>query len=173
VAGAKPSSSLHVSVALSTLIGIDEEPGEIDGVGPITAAQARLIAFDPTSTWRRLVTDPLGRLIDYGRTTYRPPVALADHVRARDRTCRFPNCNRRAANCELDHRRPWEDGGTTCPENVGPLCARHHHLKHEAGWTLIRLADGTSRWISPLGRTYDEPPAEYPVDRTADPPPAA
>lgn len=80
-----------VTVAASTLLGLDGQPGELAGYGPIPAALARAIAADPTGTWRRLVTDPTGRLLDYGRTTYRPPTALADHVRARDWTCRFPD----------------------------------------------------------------------------------
>jgi len=92
-----------VTVAASTLLGLDGQPGELAGYGPIPAALARAIAADPTGTWRRLVTDPAGRLLDFGRTTYRPPAALADHVRTRDWTCRFPTCNRRAESCELDH----------------------------------------------------------------------
>jgi hypothetical protein len=41
---------------------------------------ARRIAGDPTSTWPRLDTDPFGRLLDYGRTVYRPPQDLTDFV---------------------------------------------------------------------------------------------
>ncbi|MDT4909717.1 MAG: hypothetical protein QOI69_2958, partial [Pseudonocardiales bacterium] len=88
--GMRPA--IQVCVALSTLLGLDEQPGELAGSGPIPATVARKLAADPTGTWRRLVTDPMGKLIDYGRTTYRPPKDLADHVIARDRTCRFPHC---------------------------------------------------------------------------------
>jgi hypothetical protein len=80
--------AINVCVALSTLLALDDEPGDLAGVGPIPAALARRLAADPTGTWRRLVTDPAGRLIDYGRRIYQPPPALADHVVARDRTCR-------------------------------------------------------------------------------------
>ncbi|PZS32757.1 MAG: hypothetical protein DLM58_09180, partial [Pseudonocardiales bacterium] len=76
--GMRPT--IHVSVALSTLLGLDEEPGELAGSGPIPAALARKLATDPTGTWRRLVTDPLGKLIDYGHTRYKPPKHLAEHV---------------------------------------------------------------------------------------------
>ncbi len=78
--GLRPS--VQVTVALSTLLGLDEQPGELAGSGPIPAAVARRIAADQTGTWRRLVTDERGRLIDYGRTTYRPPERPR---RARDR----------------------------------------------------------------------------------------
>ena len=94
--------TVQVSVALSTLLGLDDQPGDLDGSGPIPASVARRIAADPSGTWRRLITDETGRLLDYGRSTYRPPKDLTDHVIARDRTCRFPNCNRQACRCELD-----------------------------------------------------------------------
>jgi hypothetical protein len=88
---------INVSVALSTLLGTDEQPGELDGHGPIPADLARRLAADPSGTWRRLVTDELGHLVDYGRTTYEPPTDLAQFVIARDRTCRAPGCERPAA----------------------------------------------------------------------------
>ena len=104
-----------MSVGLSTLLGQDNDPGELDGHGPIPAALARRLADDPTGTWRRLVTDPLGKLIDYGRPVYEPPTALRDFVVARDRTCRFTSCDRPAGRCEIDHIDSWEDGGETKP----------------------------------------------------------
>jgi hypothetical protein len=162
--GMRPS--VQVTVALSTLLGLDEQPGELDGTGPIPASVARRIAADPTGTWRRLVTDDLGRLVDYGRRTYRPPKDLADYVIARDRTCRFPHCNRRAARCDLDHREAWECGGATCAFNLDALCPRHHHGKHEAGWTPERTSDGDLEWTSPTGHTYRKEAATYPIDRT-------
>ena len=60
-------------VALSTLLGFDEQPGELAGYGPIPADLARRMAADPTGTWTRLVTDELGQLVDYGpRSTGHP-----------------------------------------------------------------------------------------------------
>lgn len=58
------------------------------------------------------------------------------------------------------------DSGDTSVDKLQPLCRRHHHLKHEAGWQVRRLADGTTRWQSPTGRTYDRPPDEIPKDAT-------
>jgi hypothetical protein len=37
-------------------------------------------------------------------------------VIARDQTCTFPGCGRRAQCCELDHRIPYDSGGSTSPE---------------------------------------------------------
>jgi hypothetical protein len=171
--------AVHVTVALSTLLGVDEQPGELDGIGPIPAALARALAHDPSGTWRRIVTDQTGRLIDHGRTTYRPPTALTEHVIARDRTCRFPHCTRPARRCDLDHVRRWIDGGTTSAENLHTLCRRHHRLKDEGGWTARPTNHGHTRWTSPTGHSYRRPAATYPIDVTAeaiptdpDPPPS-
>jgi hypothetical protein len=161
--GEAPRASVQVTVPLSTLLDLDEHPAELAGVGPITAEHARTIAFGEGAVWRRLVTDPVGRLIDLSSTRYRPPKRLTEHVIARDQTCRFPHCQRRAERCELDHRRPWPEG-QTCPAELQPLCKRHHHCKHEAGWSVTLLDDGTTRWTSPLSHSYDVPPYRHPID---------
>ena len=167
--GLRPT--IAVSVALSTLLGCDQQPGEIAGLGPIPAALARRLAGDPTGTWRRLVTDPRGRLIDYGRTTYRPPTALAEHITARDRTCRFPGCTRRATTCQIDHRTAWADGGQTNAANLPSLCPRHHHLKDETTWTSHPDNDGGTEWIDPHGRRHYQECETYPIDTTLTNPP--
>jgi hypothetical protein len=60
--GLRPS--VQVIVALSTLLGLDEQPGELAGSGPIPAAVARRIAADETGTRRRLLPDERGHLVD-------------------------------------------------------------------------------------------------------------
>ncbi len=160
--------AVQVTVALSTLLGLDQQPGELDGHGPIPPALARAIAADPTGTWRRLVTNTHGQLLDYGRHTHRPPANLDRHIRARDRTCTFPGCRRPAARCELDHITAWADGGTTSENNLHPLCSRHHHLKHDTRWTVRRNTDGSTRWQAPTGHVYERPPPDQlPIDTTA------
>ena len=176
--GMRPA--IQVTVAASTLLGLDDQPGELTGHGPIPANLARHLAADPTGTWRRLLTDPAtGHLLDYAHTTYRPPRNLTDFVIARDKTCTFPGCSRAAHRCELDHRIPFDNGGSTNPENLEALCKRHHRLKHETGWTLDREADNSYRWTSPTAHHYRSRPPDLPADtsptRTAegdpDPPP--
>lgn len=167
--GRRPN--VNVTVALSTLTGADEQPAHLDGYGAIPAELARRMAADPTGTWRRLVTDPVGRLLDYGRTTYRPPADLTDFVIARDRTCQAPGCHRAAQRTELDHVLDWARGGTTCPDNLAPACPRHHHLKHDTPWRAERAEDGGMTWTSPTGRRHHRPAEPLPIDHTSDPPP--
>jgi hypothetical protein len=172
--GARPA--VQVTVALSTLLALDEQPGELAGHGPIPAGLARRIAADPTGTWARLITDERGHLLEYGRSTYRPPADLSRFVIARDRTCCFPGCSRAALRCDLDHRIAWDAGGCTDPENLYALCPRHHRMKHEGGWSYRALEGGDIDWTSPTGHRHRRDVATYPVDRTTrpagpDPPP--
>jgi hypothetical protein len=46
------------------------------------------------------------------------------------------------------------DGGPTSLTNLKGYCTWHHHvLLHELGWKLIVHPDGTSRVVSPDGKT--------------------
>jgi hypothetical protein len=130
---------------------------ELAGYGVITDSQVRALAAHD-ATWRRLLTDPhSGMLTDFGRHTYVPPVALADFVRARDQYCVFPGCNVPATKCDLDHRVPFPTGATSA-DNLAAICRHHHRMKHRAGWTVRRRADGAHVWISPQEREYLNPP---------------
>ena len=147
-----PVAQVRVTVPAGSLLGLDDESGELAGYGPIPAGMARELAAD--ATWRRLLTDPAsGVLLDHGRTTYRPPAGLADFVRARDQTCRFPGCRRAAERCELDHHHEYPHGPTSA-ENLDALCPHHHRLKHHSAWTGQRLRNGDYRWRTPAGFYY-------------------
>jgi len=147
-----PAAQVNVTVSASSLLGLTQEPGELAGYGPIPAEVAREIAGD--ATWRRLLTDPAsGTLLDYGRTRYRPPAALAEFVRARDMTCTFPGCRRAADRCELDHEIPYPDGPTSAA-NLDPKCPHHHQARHRPDWHYERFDNGDHLWITPAGRHY-------------------
>lgn len=86
---------------------------------------------------------------------YRPSKALADFVRCRDLTCRFPNCDRPADLCDVDHTIPYDAGGLTHASNLKCLCRKHHLLKtFWTAWHDEQLPDGTVIWTSPTGHTY-------------------
>ena len=170
---------VDVTVSLATLLGLDDNPGELAGYGPITAQTARRLAT--AGTWRRLVTDPVtGTVLDVGTTRYHPPADLARIVRARDRQCLSPICSIPAHRCELDHREPFHPdgtGGATSADNLGNLCKRDHLIKTHAHWKLTTRPDqpGTLTWTTPTGHTYThqpEPPPghEPPLDWDPEPP---
>ncbi|OLT01939.1 hypothetical protein BJF90_30005 [Pseudonocardia sp. CNS-004] len=153
---------VQVLMPFSTLIGADDQPCELVGHGPIPADLARDIAAD--ATLKRLVYDPLsGTVLDHGRTTYRPPTALADHVRARDVCCRSPICRRRALDGHLDHITPYPDGPTN-DKNLHACCGHDHRMKHAPGWGVRALPDGRIQWITPTGHRYHSRPHDYRPD---------
>lgn len=88
---------------------------------------------------------------------YRPSAALDEFIRLRDMTCRFPNCDRPAERCDIDHAIPWPNGPTH-PSNLRLLCRKHHLLKTfwtgDGGWSDQQSPDGTIVWTSPTGKTY-------------------
>ena len=95
---------------------------------------------------------------------------------ARDGTCRFPGCTRRATACEPDHTIEWHDGGTTEPGNLAMLCRKHHALKSIGAWTYSHTSPtGDLKWRSPLGREYSTEPTQldqpHHPPRQPDPPP--
>ena len=64
---------VEVRVALSTLLGHDDHPGEIPGLGPIPATHARAVVADQRrAEWRWAITDAGGRLLFDGITRRRP-----------------------------------------------------------------------------------------------------
>ena len=160
---------IQVVIPYSTLIGADDLPAELVGVGPIPASLARATAAD--AVWRRLITDPLsGTLLDHGRTTYHPPAGLADHVKARDVHCRFPGCRKRAADAELDHIIAWSDDGTTSEPNLAATCTHHHRVKtHADGWRVHAHPDGSLIWTTPTGHRHTTEPHDYWPDAAPEP----
>ena len=85
---------------------------------------------------------------------YTPSKALADFVRCRDLTCRWPGCDRPAGDCDLDHTIPHADGGPTHASNLKCYCRTHHLVKTFWGWRDTQLPDGTLILTSPSGHTH-------------------
>jgi hypothetical protein len=139
----------------------------------------------PRVSGRRIVTNPHGPILGVGKAlkaagitpssirnrskisreslTYQPSKRLAEIIRTRDGTCRFPNCTARAQDCDLDHTIPFNhtnpaNGGLTVEQNLACLCRKHHRLKTEGYWTVTQLGSGLLQWTDPHGTiTVTEP----------------
>jgi hypothetical protein len=160
--GGRPGAQVRVTIAASTLLGLDDQPGDLEGYGAIDAVTARALAAG--GDWQRIVTDPLTeQTLDVGRRRYRPPAALDEHVRVRDKTCAAPGCTVPAARADLDHTIEYHPqpgappdtplGGTDAG-NLGPLCRAHHRLKTVGGFRLRQIEPGLFEWITPTGHRY-------------------
>lgn len=135
---------VQVIISAQALMGLSQECAQIPGFGPIPADTARELASD--AVWRSWLADA-GTIRSVGTRGYRPTAALARLVRARQPECAFPGCRRDATGCDLDHITAYP-AGPTSPENLQPLCRRHHRLKTHAGWS-----PGAQGWTSPAGVT--------------------
>ena len=127
----------------------------VDRTGQVVAVDARAVplAVLLERTDVRALLARLARELPPSPTmtgSYTPTAAQRRVVQARDRTCRFPGCHRRARRDDLDHRLPHPIGPTSVA-NLQPLCRHHHRLKHP-GWACTRDADGTTTWTSPRGQ---------------------
>jgi hypothetical protein len=141
-----PAGGLAVGLTmpLTTFLEIADDPGVLDGYGPVPGALARQIARDAartaprTTTWRCVIVDDehtmvlgVGRPVSTPR--HDPPPRLADLVVRAHPFCVFPGCRVPARRCDLDHRIPYDPGdpdrGPTCSCNLFPLCRTHHRLK--------------------------------------------
>ncbi|WP_323793693.1 HNH endonuclease signature motif containing protein, partial [Nocardioides sp.] len=92
-------------------------------------------------------------------SAYVPTAKLVEQVRLRDQCCVFPNCTRRAAHCDLDHRVPFnknnpEAGGKSTTSNLSLLCRKHHRAKTFSTWDYTSPQPGIYDWTSPSGHRF-------------------
>ncbi|RSM57721.1 HNH endonuclease [Kibdelosporangium aridum] len=151
----------NVMVPMTTLIGLTEQPAELSGYGAITADHARELAHD--TTWRRILTDPAGHVLDVSRRRFAPP-SLKRHIQLRDRTCRQPGCEEPAERTEIDHTTRHADHGPTSVGNLAALCKKHNLLKERSGWTIEQPEPGTLTFTTPSGKTYTTNPEPYELE---------
>ncbi|MEA2025033.1 MAG: DUF222 domain-containing protein [Actinomycetota bacterium] len=155
--GGSKRGVVDIRVDLDTLAGLTDHPGDLGGYGPVISDIARQMAEEgERCEWRYTVADTAtGQPIHTGTTSRRPTAAQRRAIESRDVTCIFPGCRMPAMDCDLDHRIPWAQGGPTTVRHLTPVC-RYDHItvRHDAGWTYIRLPNGDYRWTSRLGHTY-------------------
>ncbi|MFS3129624.1 HNH endonuclease signature motif containing protein, partial [Nocardioides sp. Bht2] len=85
------------------------------------------------------------------------PAWMAEQVRQRDPHCVFPHCARSSADADLDHITAYDETGPpgqTTPENLAPLCRRHHLAKTHGRWRYQRTKDGNYLWTDHRGQTW-------------------
>lgn len=162
VTGLAHADGVSVEVGLvmdaRTAIAGGDEPVDLAGYGPISPDVADDIIASARSTFiRRLLTDPVdGTLIARDPRRRRFDGPLGGHIHARDQRCRQPGCECRIR--EIDHSKPYADGGLTTADNGQGLCRRSHTIRHQPGWSVHTQGKATI-WRTPTGHQYrSEPP---------------
>lgn len=149
---------LQVTVAATTLAGLDDRPAELDGHGALHPDIARALA-GRDGGWTRLFLDPHGQVIE--TDAYSPTENMRRLLRARDQHCRFPGCRQPVHRCDIDHTWDHAKGGPTRVDNLAHLCRGHHVLKHPGipepqRWTVRQRPGGVLEWRSPLGAVHTD-----------------
>jgi hypothetical protein len=157
---------IGVVVPLTSLLGLSDTPGELaDRSGFIAGEELKQLiadALDPDSRdqvlFTRLLTDNGGRLLDTTELGRYASTRLAQAIKIRAGTCRFPTCTVPADRCDLDHHEPIPRGATSAT-NMDPFCRRHHRGKTFAWLACVRDDYGVD-WTMPDAERYrcvDEP----------------
>jgi Domain of unknown function (DUF222) len=112
---------IHVVAEQASVDGTGQAPGSM--IGSDALIPAELVSDLARSARLRPLIHPADAAPE---DRYTPSPALADFIRCRDLTCRFPGCDQPAASSDLDHTIPYGDGGRTHASNLKCLCRRHH-----------------------------------------------
>ncbi len=115
--------------------------------GPITAAQARMLACDA-----RIIPAVLGtasQVLDVGTANRLFPPAIRRAIALRDKGCSFPGCDRPPGWTDAHHVSFWIDDGKTAYDNGTLLCRAHHSEIHRGHWTIHFAADGVPEYTAP------------------------
>jgi Domain of unknown function (DUF222) len=122
--GRRPEPLFSVLVGYETLAGTICELANGTMVTP-----GSLLRWLERAWVERVVFDGPSRVIDVGVHRRLFTGATRRAVEVRDRECFDPTCDVPAEWCEIDHVRPWADGGLTAQANGRPACAFHNRRR--------------------------------------------
>lgn len=153
VAGERP----HVTVTVDAAALAGDRGGavsEMDHVGPVSEGLARRVACDASVL--RVVMSARSEPLDVGRRSPIVPPSMRRAVIVRDRTCRFPGCDRPHTWCDAHHIVHWADGGRTAASNLILLCRPHHRLVHERAGFRLEMVNGRPTFQRPDGSFLED-----------------
>ncbi|HUE32121.1 MAG TPA: HNH endonuclease signature motif containing protein [Mycobacterium sp.] len=127
-----PNVVIHLLAEETAVKGDSQAPGYLPGFGPVPSTLLRDLAG--VAKIKPLVTPQAGP-----ESGYRPSAALAEFIRFRDLTCRFPECDQPAEVCDIDHTMPFPLGPTH-PSNLKLLCRHHMPMSHFQSAAVEQLA---------------------------------
>jgi hypothetical protein len=145
-------ATVVVHTSIETLLAGPDGPNAEVADGPVLApVTVQRLACD--ARMQGALDDASGTPQMLGRLTRNPSTQMLRALRRRDRTCRFPGCDRRRY-AHAHHVSWWSRGGRTDLGNLVLLCGFHHRLVHEGGWQLSLHPDAAVTWFRPSGTRY-------------------
>jgi hypothetical protein len=128
---AVPAGGRRPEPLFSVLVGY-----ETFARAPCELADGTVVAPGALVNWlgeawvERVVFDGPHRIKDVGVRRRIFSGATRRAVELRDRTCFHPYCGVAAEHCQIDHVRPWSEGGLTVEDNGRPACGFHNRERH-------------------------------------------
>ena len=146
---------LQVTTTLETLMQHCAAPAaDLQFSLPISAKAVERLACDCNVT--RILLGADSAVIDVGRSKRVITPAQSKALKARDKGCRFPGCDRPATYTSGHHLVHWIRGGSTDLPNLVLLCHRHHWMVHEGNWQLVKTDDGKILAVPPQLDLYGQ-----------------
>jgi len=146
---------LQVTTTLETLLQHCGAPAAgLELSLPISAKAVERLACDCNVT--RILLGADSAVIDVGRSKRVITPAQSKALKARDKGCRFPGCDRPATYTSGHHLVHWIRGGSTDLPNLVLLCYRHHWMVHEGSWQLVKTDDGKILAVPPQLDLYEQ-----------------
>ena len=162
---------IGVVVPLSSLLNDSDTPAELadrSGFVPGEVLREHIAdAINPDTRdqvlFTRLLTDDGGRLLNTTELGRYPSTRLAEAIKIRAGTCRYPTCTVPADRCDLDHHEPVPRGRTSGTNHRSVLPTT-------PPWQNLRLASLHSETTTastgpcPTPNTTDAPTNHYPPE---------
>ena len=169
-AGWPPEGSAAPRCGMASLPGAATTApgGSVCGEAPFLAGLV-LAPVAEVQGWGAVLTSQLGQLLDGCKVTVRPvvdtrrlpaargyeiPDVMRLAVTERWPVDAFPYGTLRSTACDLDHSKPYGDGGHTEIDNLAPLKRFGHRVRTHGGWKVEQAEPGRLTWVSPHGYTY-------------------
>ena len=150
--------ALHLVMPHDALLGTNDDPAHLDGIGPIPAELARELVAGSIDAggevWlRRLYAAPTtGELVAMDSRARLFSGGLRRFIRLRDQFCRTPWCN--APIRHSDHVIDAAAGGATSGANGEGLCEACNYAKQAPRWRARPGPDGTVITTIPTGHRH-------------------
>jgi hypothetical protein len=154
--GKPPRVRLYLHADLADLLDDTIGTGSVERLGPLTMSKIKDWAGHSAVTVLPVLRMDHPDAVDQ----HDPPAWMRELVILRDRHCVHPWCQTDARACDLDHIIEYLEmtrggpPGQTHPDNLAPLCRRHHRAKTRRRWRYRRQPDGSYLWTGPHQRQY-------------------
>jgi hypothetical protein len=151
----KVITHVYVACNATTLLGLDDLPGQLRGYGPVSAEKVRELGWQLNALWSGVLVDDKGHAQRMATEKYQPAELLSEFVQLRDQACRFPVCLRPAQRSSIDGLLASGQESSAGELSCGPCCRCHESEKQSGQWTVTNGVDGEDIWTSTItGTSY-------------------